>query len=357
VQQHLRFSYDSASHSANTYDANGNTLSDPSGKSYAWDFENRLTQAVVPGTGTTTFRYDPFGRRIQKSGPLGTTNYSYDGGNILETMDQNGNFQSRYVGTLNADEPLAAVISGATGYYEQDGINSVTSLSSSSGALTNTYSYDSYGRVTGTTGTIANPFQYTAREVDSETSLYYYRARQYDPRVGRFMSEDPEGFDASTNFYAYVDNDPANWTDPTGLDKVQACCRPLRKAKPFLMIWHHCYIKISDSSGSHTWGILPDSQGNQIPVKDDPRNSGGKCKDVPGGSQCGDAEKLKKGLDDDASSQSCPSCGANYHNWWWRFAGYNSNTFVYNMLSGAGFAPPPEPRSPGYNPAPGGWYP
>ena len=56
-------------------DANGNTLSDPSGKSYSWDFENRLTQAVVPGTGTVTFKYDPFGRRIQKSGPLGTTNY------------------------------------------------------------------------------------------------------------------------------------------------------------------------------------------------------------------------------------------------------------------------------------------
>jgi YD repeat-containing protein len=63
-----------------TYDANGNTLSDPSGKSYTWDFENRLTQAVVPGTGTVNFKYDPFGRRIQKSGPLGTTNYLYDGG-------------------------------------------------------------------------------------------------------------------------------------------------------------------------------------------------------------------------------------------------------------------------------------
>ena len=56
-----------------SYDANGNTLSDASGKTYTWDFENRLTQVVKPGVGTTTFRYDPFGRRIQKSGPLGTT--------------------------------------------------------------------------------------------------------------------------------------------------------------------------------------------------------------------------------------------------------------------------------------------
>jgi YD repeat-containing protein len=58
-----------------TYDANGNTLTDASGRTFTWNFENRLIQAVVPGTngGTTTFKYDPFGRRIRKSGPLGTT--------------------------------------------------------------------------------------------------------------------------------------------------------------------------------------------------------------------------------------------------------------------------------------------
>jgi len=63
-----------------TYDANGNTLSDASGRSYTWDFENRLTQAVVPGTngGTTTFKYDPFGRRIQKISPNFTSIFVYD---------------------------------------------------------------------------------------------------------------------------------------------------------------------------------------------------------------------------------------------------------------------------------------
>src|ERR1700728_2107724 len=73
--------------SGSALDANGNTLSDPSGKSYSWDFENRLTQAVVPGTGTVTFKYDPFGRRIQKSGPLGTTNYLYDMRELIEETD------------------------------------------------------------------------------------------------------------------------------------------------------------------------------------------------------------------------------------------------------------------------------
>ena len=74
------------------YDANGNTLTDASGKSYTWDFENRMVQAIVPGTGTVAFKYDPFGRRIQKSGPLGTTDYLYDGVNCIEEVDQSGTF-------------------------------------------------------------------------------------------------------------------------------------------------------------------------------------------------------------------------------------------------------------------------
>jgi YD repeat-containing protein len=73
----------------NRKDANGNTLTDASGKSYAWDFENRLTQAVVPGTngGTTTFKYDPFGRRIQKISPNFTSIFVYDGPNLIETAN------------------------------------------------------------------------------------------------------------------------------------------------------------------------------------------------------------------------------------------------------------------------------
>ena len=54
-----------------TYDANGNMLTKPDGTAYTWDVNNRLTQVTLPGTGgSVTFKYDPFGRRIQKSGPL-----------------------------------------------------------------------------------------------------------------------------------------------------------------------------------------------------------------------------------------------------------------------------------------------
>jgi RHS repeat-associated protein len=58
---------------------------------------------------------------------------------------------------------------------------------------------------------------FTAREWDPETGLYYYRARYYDPKGGRFLSEDPIGFGGGVNFYAYVGNGPTNWIDPFGL--------------------------------------------------------------------------------------------------------------------------------------------
>jgi YD repeat-containing protein len=150
------------------HDANGNTLSDPSGRSYTWDFENRLTQVVNPGVGTTTFRYDPFGRRIQKSGPLGTTNYLYDGPSLLEEIDQTASVLAKYMSTTRIDQPLAEARLGTDAYYLLDGLGSVTSLSSPSGALSNEYIYDTFGKLGASSGALVNPLLYTAREFDQE---------------------------------------------------------------------------------------------------------------------------------------------------------------------------------------------
>ncbi len=84
-------------------------------------------------------------------------------------------------------------------------------------ALLFVYTYDSFGKLTASAGSLTNPFQYTGRESDPETGLYYYRARYYDPGVDRFMSEDPIGFGGGINAYAYVRNNAANFTDPRGL--------------------------------------------------------------------------------------------------------------------------------------------
>ena len=204
-----------------TYDNNGSTVTkvDSTGTTtYTWDYVNQLSSVALPGSGgTVSFKYDPFGRRIQKSGPSGTVNYLYDGPNPLEEVDQNGNVLARYTQSGLIDEPLSELRASTTSYYEQDGIDAVTSLSNSAGALANTYSYDCFGKLTASTGTITNPFQYTSREFDLETGLLNYRARYYDPTIGRFVSEDPIGFHAGVNFYDYVLNRPTVFLDPTGL--------------------------------------------------------------------------------------------------------------------------------------------
>ena len=81
---------------------------------------------------------------------------------------------------------------GATSYYEKDGLGSVTSLSNAAGAVANNYTYDSFGNLVASSGSIVNNFRYTGREFDSETTLYFMRARYFDPASGRFISEDPD---------------------------------------------------------------------------------------------------------------------------------------------------------------------
>ncbi|HZR30522.1 MAG TPA: RHS repeat-associated core domain-containing protein [Terriglobales bacterium] len=145
---------------------------------------------------------------------------------------------ARYSQGLNIDQPLAQLRSGATSYYEQDGIGSVSALSNSAGVMAGTYTYDSFGKLTASSGTLANPFQYTGREFDQETGLYYYRARYYDESAGRFLSEDPMRFGAGPNFYPYANNSPTNAIDPTGTSAVPV---PIPGLEPVPVPWAWCY--------------------------------------------------------------------------------------------------------------------
>ena len=87
--------------------------------------------------------------------------------NSIEEIDQSGNVLAKYARTTNIDEPLSEFRAGTASYYEQDGLGSISSLTNSAGALANTYTYDSFGKVTSSTGTLTNQFQYTGREFES----------------------------------------------------------------------------------------------------------------------------------------------------------------------------------------------
>src|SRR5207244_6439354 len=112
--------------------------------------------------------------------PVGTSVFAYDGDNLAEETNASGGVVARYSQGLNIDEPLAMLRSGTTSYYHADGLSSVTSLSSSAGALAQTYTFDSFGNQTASTGSLTNFFRYTGREFDTETNLYFLRARYYD---------------------------------------------------------------------------------------------------------------------------------------------------------------------------------
>ena len=106
-----------------------------------------------------------------------------------------------------------------TYYYHYDGLGSVIALSNSAGNKVEEYKYDVYGRVN-TTGSVGNTYYFTGRQFDSETGLYYYRARYYSPVIGRFLQTDPVGYSAGVNWYAYCGNNPLVLVDPSGLCKI-----------------------------------------------------------------------------------------------------------------------------------------
>jgi RHS repeat-associated protein len=155
-------------------------------------------------------------RHICKQLPSATSIFVYDGLNLTETVNGAGGLVARYAQGPGVDQPLAMQRGSTTDYYEQDALGSVTSLTAANGSIAQTYTYDSFGNTTNSSGSLTNFFRYTGREFDTETNLYYYRARYYDPTPGRFASEDPIRFWAGNDFYRYVSNRPVYFGDPRG---------------------------------------------------------------------------------------------------------------------------------------------
>jgi RHS repeat-associated protein len=184
---------------------------------YAYDFENRLTDVSYSDM-VVHYKYDPFGRRIEKNVDGTITKYVYDGPNIVTQYDGDWNVQGKYLFTLDVDDPLMLQQGDNVYYYHKDGLGSVVNLTDSSQTTVKGYTYKSFGDIYSETGSVVQPFTYTGREYDPESGLYYYRARYYDPRAGRFLTRDPIGLaGGDVNLYRYTGNNPVNWIDPDGL--------------------------------------------------------------------------------------------------------------------------------------------
>jgi len=202
------------------FNAEGETTSkiDSQGTTgYNWDSRGRLSSVTLPNGQTVSYTYDALGRRSGRTAGGVTTNFLYDGTDVVLDRGSDGS-TTDYLNGLDTDEKLRQTnaASGAL-YFIQDHLDSTIALTDASGNVAERMSYDAFGE---TSGSSLTRYAFTGRERDPLTGLTYYRARWYDAQQGRFISEDPIGFDnGETNFYAYVENDPIGFNDPMGLQR------------------------------------------------------------------------------------------------------------------------------------------
>ena len=174
---------------------------------------------------TIDYTYDPAGRRIKKTiDDDYSLKYVYDGGNVIAEYDHDNFLLRKYIYGARVDEAVCmidAVDNDAEYYYHFDGLGSVVALSDSDGDAVQTYEYSAYGQVAASDPEfLTNPYMFTGRRFDLETGLYYYRARYYNPHIGRFMQTDPVGYDDGINWYLYCGNNPVSFVDPSGNAKI-----------------------------------------------------------------------------------------------------------------------------------------
>ena len=213
-----------------------------------WDM-SRMVDEDAELFEVVQYRYDSNGRRTGKSygdsynfrivggqlyyvGDSTGTSYYYAGDDLSQidiTFPDNSSTSLHF--TYDELGPMSVTYNGAEYFYLKNAQGDVTGLVNNSGTQVVAYTYDAWGNPLSTTGTMAdtlgklNPFRYRGYVYDAETGIYYVSSRYYDPKMGRWISSEPNidsgEFDEGSeilgyNVYAYCFNNPVNNFDPDG---------------------------------------------------------------------------------------------------------------------------------------------
>jgi len=215
-----------------SYDGIGNPLSyrknaSDDVMSFTWEGRQLKTAVAKKADGSYTYNagytYDDSGIRTSKTVNGVTTNYFLDGSTIMAQKTGSNVMWFMY----DSDGTrVGFTYNGAVYHYTTNAQGDVTGITDANDTLVVEYSYDAWGKLLSTTGSMAvtigvqNPFLYRGYYYDSETGLYYLNSRYYDPQTGRFLNADgqidPSAGIIGTNLFVYCANNPILYKDPNG---------------------------------------------------------------------------------------------------------------------------------------------
>ena len=184
-------------------------------------------QSLSGNNTTASYTYDEQGVRSSKTVNGVTTTFHYNGSLLMAQVQGSGASQVKQLYSYDASGDVISVnYNGTEYYYLRNGQNDVVGLMDASGNRVVEYTYDAWGKLISTTGTLAtslgadNPFRYRGYYYDTETGLYYLMTRYYDPEICRFISADVymstgQGV-LGGNMWAYCLNNPTIYIDNVG---------------------------------------------------------------------------------------------------------------------------------------------
>jgi RHS repeat-associated protein len=203
------------------YDNEGQLASKQAGGTVSYSFDKAYR---LVGIGSTeSFSYDGAGNRLRAVRNGVEVRYIYDAnGNLLAEADSSNTITRYYVHGAGL---LAAITPAGDLYcYHYDGVGNTVAVTDASEAVVNSYDYSPFGMILAENETFPQPFKFVGKlgVMAESNGFYYMRARYYDPMVGRFISEDPLGFDGGdVNLYVYAGLNPLLVVDPWGKESQQ----------------------------------------------------------------------------------------------------------------------------------------
>lgn len=215
-----------AESTAYAYDNNGNTTTRTEGSAittYSYNATDRLTSVTLPDGRTATYSYDPFGRRIKKQVGSEATIFVYADEGLIGEYSETGTLKKGYGWRPNGiwgAYPLFQIESGSYYFYHNDHLGTPQSMTDAAGDIVWEATYETFGKATvDPESTVTNNLRFPGQYFDDETELHYNLQRYYSE--GRYLQRDYL-LTGNGDFksYKYVQNNPLNFYDPLGLDRV-----------------------------------------------------------------------------------------------------------------------------------------